>query len=206
MTFAFLFCSIQRKSRGAYTWKNSRKHFKFGYVIPSKRVVAVPDPEIYDLVIRLIPFRIRMSELEKSFRELSKTENVFLFVPNLIGYGRIVLALLRYRGHLGLLKQNIIWLTQRIPNYRTHFSFWFMPTNYVMAAWCYILSGRNTWESIEYWSDYNVGLLDAVDGHAARLLGQSSKFGAMLDMLTDRHANIELPSLSAIQNHNVGKI
>ena len=30
------------------------------------------------------------------------------------------------------------------------------------------------------------GLLDAVDGHAARLLGQSSKFGAMLDMLTDR--------------------
>ena len=37
-----------------------------------------------------------MSELEKSFRELSKTENVFLFVPNLIGYGRIFLALLRY--------------------------------------------------------------------------------------------------------------
>ena len=38
-----------------------------------------------------------MSELEKSFRELSKTENVFLFVPNLIGYGRIFLALLRYQ-------------------------------------------------------------------------------------------------------------
>ena len=37
-----------------------------------------------------------MSELEKSFRELSKTENVFLFVPNLIGYGRIFLALLRF--------------------------------------------------------------------------------------------------------------
>ena len=55
-----------------------------------------------------------MSDLEKSFRELSKTENVFMFVPNLIGYGRILLALL---------------------------SFWFMPTNYVAAAWCYILSG-----------------------------------------------------------------
>ena len=113
----------------------------------------MPDPEIYDLVIRLIfnPFRIKMSELEKSFRELSKTENVFLFVPNLIGYGRIVLALLRYRGPLGLLKQimeKIISFTRGIPNYRTHFSFWFMPTNYVMAAWCYILSGRNTWEPI----------------------------------------------------------
>ena len=34
------------------------------------------------------------------------------------------------------------------------------------------------------------GLLDAVDGHAARLLNQSSKFGAMLDMLTDRCATM----------------
>ena len=34
------------------------------------------------------------------------------------------------------------------------------------------------------------GLLDAVDGHAARLLDQSSKFGAMLDMLTDRCATM----------------
>lgn len=29
-------------------------------------------------------------------------------------------------------------------------------------------------------------LLDAADGHAARLLGQTSKFGAVLDMVTDR--------------------
>ena len=87
------------------------------------------------------------SELEKSFR--GETENVFIFVPNLIGYGRIVLALL---------------------------SFLFMPTNYTAAAWCYIISG----------------LLDAVDGHAARMLGQSSKFGAMLDMLTDRCATMAL--------------
>ena len=29
-------------------------------------------------------------------------------------------------------------------------------------------------------------LLDAVDGHAARALGQTSKFGAVLDMVTDR--------------------
>jgi len=99
------------------------------------------------LVNLLTLFQIKMSDLETSFRELSKTENVFMFVPNLIGYARIFLALL---------------------------SFWFMPTNYSMAAWCYIISG----------------LLDAVDGHAARLLGQSSKFGAMLDMLTDRCATM----------------
>ena len=38
-----------------------------------------------------------------------------MFVPNLIGYGRIFMALL---------------------------SIWFMPTNYVAAACCYILSGE----------------------------------------------------------------
>ena len=29
-------------------------------------------------------------------------------------------------------------------------------------------------------------LLDAVDGHAARALGQTSRLGAILDMVTDR--------------------
>jgi CDP-diacylglycerol--inositol 3-phosphatidyltransferase len=76
-------------------------------------------------------------------------ENIFLFVPNLIGYGRIALAIV---------------------------AMWFMPTNHVIAAWCYILSG----------------LLDAFDGHAARALNQSTKFGAMLDMLTDRCATMTL--------------
>lgn len=33
-------------------------------------------------------------------------------------------------------------------------------------------------------------LLDAVDGQAARALGQTSKFGAVLDMVTDRYASI----------------
>ncbi|XP_026481312.1 CDP-diacylglycerol--inositol 3-phosphatidyltransferase-like [Ctenocephalides felis] len=71
------------------------------------------------------------------------TENIFLFVPNLIGYGRVILAII---------------------------SFYFMPTNYVVACGCYIISG----------------LLDAVDGHAARYFNQSTKFGAILDQLTDR--------------------
>ncbi|CAH1802147.1 unnamed protein product [Owenia fusiformis] len=75
------------------------------------------------------------------------TDNVYLFVPNLIGYARIVLALV---------------------------SFYFMPTDYVTATWCYLLSG----------------LLDAFDGHAARMLNQGTKFGAMLDQLTDRCATM----------------
>ncbi|XP_070507672.1 CDP-diacylglycerol--inositol 3-phosphatidyltransferase [Chironomus tepperi] len=74
---------------------------------------------------------------------LIETENVYLFIPNIIGYARIVLAVV---------------------------SFYFMPTNYVISSWCYIISV----------------LLDALDGHAARKFNQSTKFGAMLDQLTDR--------------------
>uniref|UniRef100_A0A1L8DY90 CDP-diacylglycerol--inositol 3-phosphatidyltransferase n=2 Tax=Nyssomyia neivai TaxID=330878 RepID=A0A1L8DY90_9DIPT len=74
---------------------------------------------------------------------LTDTENVFLFVPNLIGYARIILAII---------------------------SFWFMPTNYVIAGWCYITSV----------------FLDCLDGHAARHFNQCTKFGAVLDQLTDR--------------------
>ncbi|KAJ8979810.1 hypothetical protein NQ317_001300 [Molorchus minor] len=70
-------------------------------------------------------------------------ENIFLFVPNIIGYGRIILALI---------------------------AFYFMPTNYIIASTCYIISA----------------LLDAIDGHAARYFNQGTKFGAMLDQLTDR--------------------
>lgn len=74
---------------------------------------------------------------------MTETENIFLFVPNIIGYGRIILALI---------------------------SFYFMPSNYVIASSCYVISA----------------LLDAVDGHAARYFNQSTKFGAILDQLTDR--------------------
>ncbi|KAF9965556.1 CDP-diacylglycerol-inositol 3-phosphatidyltransferase [Mortierella alpina] len=70
-------------------------------------------------------------------------ENVFLFIPNLIGYSRIVLAAL---------------------------SLYFMPTS---PKTCMVL--------------YSIScLLDAVDGQAARYYDQCSKFGAVLDMVTDR--------------------
>ncbi|XP_030064682.1 CDP-diacylglycerol--inositol 3-phosphatidyltransferase [Microcaecilia unicolor] len=74
-------------------------------------------------------------------------ENIFLFVPNLIGYARILFAFV---------------------------AFYFMPTCPLTASTFYLLSG----------------LLDAFDGHAARALNQGTKFGAMLDMLTDRCATM----------------
>ncbi|XP_055389672.1 CDP-diacylglycerol--inositol 3-phosphatidyltransferase [Condylostylus longicornis] len=55
-------------------------------------------------------------------------------------------------------------------------SFWYMPTSYIISGWCYIIS---------------VGL-DAIDGHAARHFNQSTKFGAMLDQLTDRCSTMGL--------------
>ncbi|KAH0626398.1 hypothetical protein JD844_001359 [Phrynosoma platyrhinos] len=76
-----------------------------------------------------------------------KQENIFLFVPNLIGYARIIFAF---------------------------FAFYFMPTSHLTASFFYLLSG----------------FLDAFDGHAARVLNQGTRFGAMLDMLTDRCATM----------------
>ncbi|KRZ79781.1 CDP-diacylglycerol--inositol 3-phosphatidyltransferase [Trichinella papuae] len=69
--------------------------------------------------------------------------NIFFFVPNIIGYIRILL--------IGL-------------------SCFYMSSDCVRAALYYLVSC----------------LLDAVDGYAARFFNQNSRFGAMLDMLTDR--------------------
>jgi len=73
----------------------------------------------------------------------SYDENVFLFVPNLIGYSRIIIA--------GIAMNYM----------KTH------------PRFCSLLYGISC-------------LLDAFDGMAARALGQTSKFGAVLDMVTDR--------------------
>ncbi|OAD71497.1 hypothetical protein PHYBLDRAFT_170171 [Phycomyces blakesleeanus NRRL 1555(-)] len=78
-----------------------------------------------------------------SITSLKTTKNVFLFIPNLIGYTRIVLATL---------------------------SLYFMPWHPKVCVILYCISC----------------LLDAVDGVAARHFGQCSKFGAVLDMVTDR--------------------
>ncbi|CAO1612981.1 unnamed protein product [Parajaminaea phylloscopi] len=83
-------------------------------------------------------------DTSKAIRNASQAEeNVFLFVPNLIGYTRVVLAAL---------------------------SLYYMQ---VHPKACTFLYGVSC-------------LLDAFDGYAARRLGQSTKFGAVLDMVTDR--------------------
>ncbi|KAI8810748.1 CDP-alcohol phosphatidyltransferase-domain-containing protein [Cladochytrium replicatum] len=74
-----------------------------------------------------------------------KETNVFLFIPNLIGYTRIILAIL---------------------------ALYLLPTNPFKAMISYSISS----------------LLDAVDGHAARYFNQTTKFGSVLDMVTDRSA------------------
>ncbi|KAF2403195.1 hypothetical protein EJ06DRAFT_322615 [Trichodelitschia bisporula] len=70
-------------------------------------------------------------------------ENIFVFIPNLIGYFRIVLAVA---------------------------SLYYMPLHPRTCCLLYSISC----------------LLDALDGYAARLFEQSTRFGAVLDMVTDR--------------------
>lgn len=70
-------------------------------------------------------------------------ENIFLFIPNVIDYFRVIFAVA---------------------------SFYYMRTDPILASVLYIVSG----------------LLDAIDGHLARMLNQGTKLGAMLDQLIDR--------------------
>ncbi|RFU34421.1 hypothetical protein B7463_g1908, partial [Scytalidium lignicola] len=70
-------------------------------------------------------------------------ENIFVFIPNIIGYSRIVLALA---------------------------SLYYMPLHPRTCSLLYSISC----------------LLDALDGYAARRYEQSTRFGAVLDMVTDR--------------------
>ncbi|CAD0013653.1 unnamed protein product, partial [Aureobasidium pullulans] len=70
-------------------------------------------------------------------------EDIFLFVPNLIGYARVILTVI---------------------------SLYFMPVHPRRCSAIYVVSC----------------LLDAHDGWAARKFNQGTKFGAVLDMVTDR--------------------
>lgn len=82
---------------------------------------------------------------------LIETENVYLFIPNLIGEllkERIIKLRIQFLVFALLLGYARIVLAI--------ISFYFMPTNYVISSWCYIVSV----------------LLDALDGHAARKFNQ----------------------------------
>jgi CDP-diacylglycerol--inositol 3-phosphatidyltransferase len=76
---------------------------------------------------------------------IDRKENVYLFVPNIIGYIRVVTAAT---------------------------ALYIMPSHPKVCTAVYFVSC----------------ILDVFDGMAARALGQTSKFGAVLDMVTDRCA------------------
>lgn len=76
---------------------------------------------------------------------MARAIEILLYVPNLIGYARVLLLFA---------------------------TFWVMKNDYLLAIIFYSLSS----------------ILDAFDGYYARKLNQSSKFGGLLDMLTDRVA------------------
>ncbi|EXJ91493.1 CDP-diacylglycerol-inositol 3-phosphatidyltransferase [Capronia epimyces CBS 606.96] len=81
--------------------------------------------------------------LEKIEAEIVEEENIFLFIPNIIGYTRVVLAIA---------------------------SLYYMPLHPRTCSGLYSISC----------------ILDAADGLAARRYNQSTTFGAVLDMVTDR--------------------
>lgn len=93
----------------------------------------------------------------------SYSENVFLFVPNLIGEFACWVRMSRHPHFL-----HVIGYTRVI---MAGFSLYYMSHH---PIYCTLLYGVSC-------------LLDAVDGQAARALGQTSKFGAVLDMVTDRY-------------------
>ncbi|KAG8513583.1 CDP-diacylglycerol--inositol 3-phosphatidyltransferase [Galemys pyrenaicus] len=108
-------------------------------------------------------------------------ENIFLFVPNLIGECCPRLRAKREGERPRIVSLIIpVSLPTHDPSHgpsqgyaRILFaiiSFYFMPCCPLTASSFYLLSG----------------LLDAFDGYAARALNQGTRFGAMLDMLTDR--------------------
>ena len=75
-------------------------------------------------------------------------ENIFLFVPNIIGKENVVGMRSTRRSFFLLGYVRIVF---------SLISFYFMPSQPVVAVSCYLISE----------------LLDALDGHAARALGQS---------------------------------
>lgn len=84
-----------------------------------------------------------------SLEALLKTNNIFLFIPNIIGKKRklIKIWMKKKRFCLGYLRVFLSIL-----------SFYFMPTHPKITIVCYLTSE----------------FLDALDGHAARALGQSN--------------------------------
>ncbi|RMZ74811.1 hypothetical protein DV737_g5714, partial [Chaetothyriales sp. CBS 132003] len=110
----------------------------------SSRHAAMPDTLQPNGHAHTAQRRLSVTEaMEKLDKSIYKQENIFLFIPNIIGYVRIVLAFA---------------------------SLYYMPVHPRTCSLLYSISC----------------LLDALDGFAARRYNQSTTFGAVLDMVTDR--------------------
>lgn len=87
---------------------------------------------------------------------LLKTDNVYLFIPNLIGKLQVVTV----KNCAEKIGTGYFFSPVFITGYSrivlAVISFYFMPTNYIVASTCYVISV----------------LLDALDGHAARAFNQ----------------------------------
>jgi len=93
----------------------------------------------------------------------AQPENVFLFIPNLIGQSRSTrTSSSPVAKNASLSGYSRVILAGVALHYMSYH-----------PKYCTLAYGISC-------------LLDAVDGHAARALGQTSKFGAVLDMVTDR--------------------
>lgn len=89
------------------------------------------------------------TNLESTTKQKVSVQDIFLYIPNLIGYLRIITAII---------------------------SFLCMANHPVATLIFYGISG----------------FLDAFDGYAARKFNQGTRFGAVLDMVTDRCATSSL--------------
>jgi len=89
--------------------------------------------------------------------------NIFLFYPNLVGYARIILALVSFHA------------MQHHP--------WRAAICYFLSAFLDAFDGKY---SAKCCKDY------PILGHLARMYNQGTRFGAMLDQLTDRCAFMAL--------------
>ena len=114
----------------------------------------------------------------------SYSENVFLFVPNLIGEPNPT-----QRTRLSSYRSSFIIVSRGCNNSGVS-PFVAVPgcqgyTRVILAALAmHYMSYHPKYSTLAYCVSQ---LLDAVDGHVARALGQASKFGAVLDMVTDRY-------------------
>lgn len=101
-------------------------------------------------------------------------ENVLTFVPNIIGYARVVSQSFR-PWCLHILPFLSLVLTTR----RHVFE------QLLLVVACYYMLDNPALAGVSYFLS---GFLDHFDGAAARKYGQCSQFGATLDMVTDRVA------------------